>query len=137
MAAPKIYKANTGCTFAAAAIVSVITWSVARSASYNRVRSDGDVAARFGYNEDIKATVTVTAFDTISAPTLTMGSLVLKGFLQDEGIKSTATAVTLTATKATLMSATDNATTDGQTATTYTFELHSSDGTASGLYVIS
>lgn len=136
--ATKIYKANTGCTFASTAINAAVSWSVSRSASYSRVRSDGDVAARFAFADDFKATVQVTCYDTIAQSLLKMGTLVLKGFLQDEGTKSgTPTAVTLTATKATLVSISDNAVTDGQSPTTYTFELHSSDGTEAGLYTVS
>lgn len=134
--ATKIYKANAGCTFAATAINAAVSWSLSRSGNYQRVRSDGDVAARFGYVEDLKCTVQVTAFDTMGGETMKMGSLVLKGFLQDEGLKGTATAVTLTATKSTLVSIGDNAVTDGQNPTTLTFELHSTDGTEAGLYTL-
>ena len=134
--ATKIYKANTGCLFNAVAINAAISWSVSRSGNYQRVRSDGDVAARFAYIEDLKCTIQVTAFDTMGGETMKMASLVLKGYLQDEGLKGTATAVTLTATKATLVNIGDNAVTDGQTPTTLTFELHSTDGTEAGLYTI-
>ncbi len=134
--ATKIYKANTGCTFAATAINAALTWTVSRSGSYQRVRSDGDVAARFAYIEDLKCTIQVTAFDTMGGETMKMGSLVLKGYLQDEGLKGTATPVTLTATKATLVSLGDNAVTDGQSPTTLSFELHSTDGTEAGLYTL-
>lgn len=134
--ATKIYKATTGCTFAATAINGAITWTPSRSGNYQRARSDGDVAARFGYVEDLKCTIQVTAYDTFGGQTLKMGSLVLKGYLQDEGLKGTATLVTLTATKATLVSIGDNAVTDGQSPTSLTFELHSTDGTEAGFYTL-
>lgn len=134
--ATKIYKANTGCTFALTAINAALTWTVSRSGNYQRVRSDGDVAARFAYVEDLKCTIQVSAYDTMGGETMKMGSLVLKGFLQDEGLKGTATPVTLTATKATLVNVGDNAVTDGQSPTTLTFELHSTDGTEAGLFTL-
>lgn len=133
----KVYKANVGCTFNAVAIDSVVSWGESRSGSRQAIRSDGAVAANFAYIEGLTCSVSVTAFSTIGAHTMKMASLVLKGFVQDEGLKSgTPTAVTLTATKAILMSVTETAVTDGQTANTYTFELHSTDGTEAGLFTL-
>lgn len=135
--ATKIYKANVGCLFNAVAINAVLSWSPARSGNYQRVRSDGDVSARFGYIEDLKCTIQVNAFDTMGGMVMRQAALVLKGFLQDEGLKGTATAVTLTAAKATLISIGENSVTDGQSPHTLTFEILSTDGTEAGLYVMS
>lgn len=135
--ATKIYKANTGCLFAAVAIDAALTWQVNRAGDYQRVRSDGDVAPRFAFVENLRCTITVTAYDDLGGLVLKMGTLVLKGFVQDEGLKSgSPTAVTLTATKATLVNIGENAVTDGQSPSTFTFELHSTDGTEAGLFTL-
>lgn len=135
--ATKVYKANTGCLFNAVAIESVVSWAETRSGSRQKVRSDGDIAAKFAYVEDLSCTISVTAFSTIGVHTMKMATLVLKGFVQDEGLKSgTPTNVTLTATKAICTGVTETPVTDGQTANTYTFELHSTDGTEAGLFTL-
>lgn len=136
--AAKVYKMHTGSTFAGTAIDGGKTWVLNKSADHSRVRSDGDVAARFGYLDGIRASISVTCFDDLSSMTLKLGSLVLKGYLQDEGLKAASpTVVTLTATKAILVSSSESAVTEGETPTTYNFELHSTDGTEAGLYTMS